>query len=128
VWRIIGFIPNLDGVSKKKLMKKHSDYHALLNVVLAPMALLQTYNGLAWKRDYNGILFDVILKIPILFLCVDSEGQDKLVGRRMIYSSGSGTFTGHICRYCDVPYNEKDNPFYEGKLTKASEIAKPLAQ
>jgi Plavaka transposase len=48
-WRIIGFIPNLDGVSKKKLTsdEKHSDYHALLNVVLAPLAVLQTNNGLA---------------------------------------------------------------------------------
>jgi hypothetical protein len=39
-WRIIGFIPNLDDVSKKKSTsdEKHSDYHALLNVVLAPLA------------------------------------------------------------------------------------------
>jgi hypothetical protein len=67
VWRIIGFIPNLDGVSKKKLTydEKHSDYHALLNVVLAPLAVLQTYNGLAWEMDYNDVLFDVILKVPI---------------------------------------------------------------
>jgi hypothetical protein len=78
--------------------------------------------------DYNGILFDVILKIPILFICGDSEGQDKLVGIRMIYSSGSGIFNGHICWYCDVPYEETDDHFYSGRLTKASEIAKLLAQ
>jgi hypothetical protein len=58
--------------------------------------------------DYNDVLFDIILKVPILFICGDSEGQYKLVGRQMIYSSGSGTFTGHICRYCDVPYDKTD--------------------
>jgi hypothetical protein len=117
-------------VSKKKLTsdEKHSDYHALLNVVLSPLAVLQTYNGLAWKMDYNDVLFEVILKIPILFICGDSEGQHKLVGRRMINSSGSGTFNGHIWRYCDVPYEATDNPFYDGKLTKASDIARFLAQ
>jgi hypothetical protein len=41
-----------------------------------------------------------------LFICRDSEGQDKSVGSRMIYSSGSGTFNGHSCRYCDVPYDK----------------------
>jgi hypothetical protein len=116
-------------VSKKKLTsdEKHSDYHALLNVVLAPLAVIQTYNGLAWKMDYNDVMFEVILKIPILFICGDSEVQDKLVGSRMIHSSGSGTFTGHICRYCDVPYDSTDNPFYDGKLTKASDIARLMA-
>jgi hypothetical protein len=78
--------------------------------------------------DCNGVLFDVILKIPILFICGDSEGQDKLVGRRMIYSSGSCTFNEHSCQYCDVPYEETDDPFYSGRLMKASETAKLLAQ
>jgi hypothetical protein len=129
-WRIIGFIPNLDGVSKKKLTstEKYSDYHSLLNVVFAPLVKLQSYSGIAWKMDYKGVLLEVILKIPILFICGDSEGREKLVGRRMIYSSGSGTFNGHICQYCDVPYDETDNPFYHSKLTKASNIAKLLVQ
>jgi hypothetical protein len=95
---------------------------------VAPLAVLQTYNGLAWKMDYNDVAFEVILKLPILCICGDSEVQDKLVGRRMIYSSGSGTFNGHICRYCDVPYEATYNPFYDGKLTKSSDIARFLAQ
>jgi hypothetical protein len=54
-WRIIGFIPNLDGMSKKKLTsnEKDSDYHSLLNVVFAPLVLLQSYNGITWKMDYK---------------------------------------------------------------------------
>jgi Plavaka transposase len=113
-WRIIGFICNLDGVSKKKLTttEKYSDYHSLLNVVFAPLVKLQSYNGIALKMKYKGVLLEVVLKIPILFICGDSEGQDKLVGRRMIYSSGSGTFNGNICQHCDVPYDETDNPIY----------------
>jgi hypothetical protein len=60
-WRIIGFIPNLDGVSKKKLTltEKHSDYHSLLNVVFAPLVKLQSYNGIACKMVYNDVLYEV---------------------------------------------------------------------
>jgi hypothetical protein len=127
---IFGFILNLDGVSKKILTsdEKNSDYNSLLNVALAPLAVLQTYNGLTWKMDYNDVLYEVILKVPILFICCDLKGQDKLVGRRMIYNSGSGSFTGHICRYCDVPYDKTNNLSDKSKLTKASEIANLLAQ
>jgi hypothetical protein len=43
-WRIIGFIPSLDDVSKKKMTsdRKHSDYHSFLNVVLVQLAALPT--------------------------------------------------------------------------------------
>jgi hypothetical protein len=74
---------------------------------------------LLWKMDYNGVLFELALKIPILFICGDSEGQDKLVDRSMIYSSGSGTFSVHICWYCDVPHDSTDYPFYVGRLMKS---------
>jgi hypothetical protein len=69
----------MDGVSKKKLTstEKHSDYQSLLTVVFAPLVKLQSYNGIAWKMNYKGILLEVILKIHILFICGDSEGQDK---------------------------------------------------
>jgi hypothetical protein len=42
----------------------------------------------------------------------------------MIYSSGSGTFSRHIFWYCDMPYGSADNPFYDGKLTKSSDISR----
>jgi hypothetical protein len=57
--------------------------------------------------DYKGVLLEVLLKIS---------------WRHVIYSSGSGNFNGHICRYCDVPYDATDNPFYHSKLTKAADI------
>jgi hypothetical protein len=106
-WRIIGFVPN----KKLTSTEKYSDYHSMLNAVFAPLVKLQSYNGIASKMDYKGVLLEVLLKIPILLICGDSEGQDKLVSRRMIYSSGRGTFNEHICWYCDVPYDETDNPF-----------------
>jgi hypothetical protein len=78
--------------------------------------------------DYKGVLLEFLLKIPILFICGDLEGQDKSVGRCMICSSGIGTINGHICWYCDVPYDKTDGPFYRGRLTKSSDIAKLLVQ
>ncbi len=127
-WRIIGFIPSSSTITGRKLTssQKRSDYHAMLQVVLAPLEQLQKCHGLAFDMTYKNTKLSVSLKIPILFICGDSEGQDKLVGRRLTYHSiGEGM---HICRYCNVPYTETDNPHFKSKLTKASKIAKYIQE
>jgi Plavaka transposase len=122
-WRIIGFIPSSSTITGRKLTpeQKRSDYHTMLSVVMAPLEQLQKYNGLAFEMAFRGSKFSVSLKIPILFVCGDSVGQDQLVGRQMKYHSL--TENAHLCRYCDVPYKDSDNPFFEPTLTKASKIA-----
>jgi hypothetical protein len=54
-----------------------------------------------------------------IVICGDSEVQDKLVGRCMIYNSCSGTLYRHISWYCDVTS--------VGQLTKSSDVARLLA-
>ena len=110
-WRTIGFIPNLDNVSNENLTAddKADDYHALLKVILAPLVDLQNEeNVIEYVFDYNGVLYPVVLKVPILFVTGDSEGQDKLVGRIANYSSNKDT--ARVCRYCDIPANVMDDP------------------
>jgi hypothetical protein len=127
-WRIIGFIPSSANIANKQLSsdEKQSDYHSMLNVVLSPLAQLQSFKGLAWKIQYNEMMYDVSLKIPILFICGDSEGQDKLVGRRLQYHN---LVAGrHICRYCNVPYEKSDDPFFSGSHTKSNTIKKYIAK
>jgi hypothetical protein len=117
----------MDHVSNKilKSEQKQADYHSLLNVVLAPLSELQSFSGLTWELCYKNQMYDVSLKIPILFITGDSEGQDKLVGRRIQYHNLSAT--AHICRYCNIPYGKTDDPCYKKrKLTKASMIEEYL--
>ena len=125
-WRTIGFIPSMEKFSSKNVStdQRNADYHFLLKVVLSPLAALQSQGGLPFSFKYKNTIFDVNLKIPILFVTGDSEGQDRIVGRKVQYNlinDGS-----HICRYCNVPYNELDNPLfldqYNQQFTRASEL------
>jgi hypothetical protein len=126
-WRTIGFIPSMDVVSNRKLNseEKQQDYHALLNVILSPLVELQQFKGLEWDLCFKETVYKVSLKIPVLFITGDSEGQDKLVGRRLQYSNLSSK--AHICRYCNVLYHQTNDPFFKpGKQTKASKIKEYL--
>ena len=127
-WRIIGYIPNQSTIRNKRLSsdEKNADYHAMLNVVIAPVAKLQASNGILWDLNYRGTTYRVNFKIPVLFICGDSEGQDKLVGRRIRYHSLGGE--QQICRYCDVPYDQTDNPEYKSRPTKQRKIETWLRQ
>jgi hypothetical protein len=93
----------------------------MLKVVMAPLQELQKSSGLAFEMPYRGSMFSVSLKIPLLFICGDAQGQDILVGRRKVYHNLTGN--QHICRYCNVPYDQTDNPLFKASLTKASRIA-----
>lgn len=127
-WRIIGYIPSTDTVANSKLSsnEKQSDYHAMLSVVLGPLVFIQSFKGIAFKLIYKKQLYDVCLKIPILFICGDSEGQDKLVGRRLVYSNITGA--KHICRYCSVPFDKTDDPTIRAPKTMAASIQKYISK
>jgi hypothetical protein len=110
----------MDVVANKviKSYEEQEDNLALLNVVLSPLAALQQFPGIAWELNYKDVIYKVSLKIPVLFITGDSEGQDKLVGRTLQYSNLKPT--AHICRYCNVPYEQTDDPDYKPRLTKAT--------
>jgi hypothetical protein len=106
------------------LHQKAEDYHPMLIVVLSPLSELQTFNGIDLDLEYKNTMYCVSLKIPILFVTGDSEGQDKLVGRSLQYSNLRGTKL--ICRYCNVTYDNTDNPYAKATPTKSSTIASYL--
>ena len=127
-WRTIGFIPALDQVSNKKLSadKKNNDYHSMLTIVLSPLIRLQSDNGIDYEIDYDDSKIKVTLKIPILFVTGDSEGQDKLVGRKNQYI---GINEGaHICRYCDIQYDLIDQPLVLTTMTPIPTKASMIEQ
>jgi len=123
-WRTIG-LPNMDHLQNKKLDadKKQADYHAMLNVIISPIATLQTKsNGIYWKLPWKGKLHPVILKFPVLFVMGDSQGHDKLCGQKLNYSQSAT----HLCQYCDCPIAETDNPYYRFKYQKQEHLQKLL--
>ncbi|MGL4757811.1 MAG: hypothetical protein ACRCXZ_00605, partial [Patescibacteria group bacterium] len=123
-WRIIGYIPSTISISTQKLesYEKQSDYHSMMEVVLAPVIQLQKNHSITWNLNYGAESYEVSLKIPVLFITGDSEGQDKIVGRRLVYSNLRNA--AHICRYCNVPYHKTDEPLFKSSFTKSSKIQK----
>ena len=130
-WRVIGFVPSLSNINNKNLTsgQRLDDYHSILRMIFTPLKKLQSYDGLAWKLNYRNSLFDVVFKIPILFITGDSEGHDKLVGRKKQYNLL--VENRHICRYCNVSMDQCDNPTYvndsaDFEYTKSSTVRKLL--
>ena len=60
--------------------------------------------------------------IPTLFIIGDTDGHDKLVGKFGTRNSN----VKRLCRYCDCPFEQTDNPSYFYKLNKADFIAKKI--
>ena len=48
----------------------------------------------------------------------DSQGHDKLCGQILNYSLGAS----HLCRYCNCPLSQTDNPYYRFKYQKQKQV------
>jgi hypothetical protein len=86
-----------------------------------------------YQEQYDFFLWDMIIqqsKVQIAFYPVfgyiigDNEGHDKLVGRYLNRMN-----VQRLCRYCDTPIEQSDNPFYsKWKHTHASEISNLVSE
>jgi hypothetical protein len=122
-WRTIGYIPNMAKIEMVNMTstQKQEDYHAMLNVIVTPLAKLQQLEGIAWKMMYKNKVHQVVFKIPVLFISGDSVGHDQLVGRTMSYANAN-----FLCRCCNCPAAETGNPYFKFKPTKQSKIERLL--
>lgn len=102
--------------------KKNYDYHSTLTIVLSPLIRLQSDNGI----DYDDNKIEVMLKIPIIFVTGDSQGQDKIVGRKNQYISVNEG--AHLCRYCDIQYDLIDQPLVLTTMTPTPTKASIIEQ
>jgi hypothetical protein len=104
-WRPLGYIPNLGLQSKAesthglKKEEKIKLYHDVLCKILAPLGKLQNEGGLPFCLHYRGVDYQVILKLPILFIVGDTEGHDHLCGRYNSRAHG----VARLCRHCTTP-------------------------
>ena len=76
----------------------------------------------AWKYSIDGKQYDLVLQIPVLFIIGDTEGQDKICGR---YTSRSNV--QKLCRYCNIPFSETDDPDFKFKYNQHEKIMKCVA-
>ena len=90
----------------------------MMTVILSSLVKLQQTGGIAWRLKYKGVVHDVVLKIPVLFIIGDNEGHDKLCGR---YLSSQAE---RLCRYCDCSFNDISNPDVQFSYTKQAHVEK----
>jgi hypothetical protein len=122
-WRSIGYITDqahIENLSTDKTAKMQ-DYQYMLEIILESYKKAQQ-NSIAWQLNVRGTLQKVSFLIPTLFIIGDTDGHDKLVGKFATRNAN----VKRLCRYCDCPFHETDNPFYRHTLTKADFIAKKI--
>ena len=116
-WRTLGYIPDLQKKEQDQVGEKMQDYHDILSIILKTFNDAQR-NPIIWRFCLNdGIDKFYALKIPILFIIGDTEGHDKLCGR---YSFRKNPY--RLCRYCNVSFEETDDPYTKYEYTRQSEV------
>jgi len=120
-WRVIGYIPNQTRhVTAKEAVKKLDDYHFILRHILAPLAdSITNKGGIYWEFPGNVVDNDGKRKAGLAhfyFSCLlgDNEGHDKACNH---YGNRTSKCPC-LCRRCDTPFAETDNPYYPYKLLK----------
>ena len=106
------------GQKKDNSQGKVHDLHAMLDVIFAHYAKLQE-TGFVWDLFYqNELIEDVQFVLFTPFMKLDTAEAEQLCGK---YGSRSGNVKC-ICRYCECPTDEADDPFAEYRLKKMANI------
>ena len=116
-WRPMGYIPNLDHLAPRaRAIDKLHDYHYCVEILMSEMIAYQRLQGIDWRFPVEGGDFiDMKLHIPLLYVIGDTEGHDKMAGRKVDRASGES----RQCRSCDVWHRECDNPYVYVEKTDA---------
>jgi hypothetical protein len=107
-WRTLGYIADQSALPAKSSQIKSQDYHHMISIILKEFKDAQR-ESFQWQLHFNDSEFvDVHFIIPVLFLIGDTEGHDKMAGRYL-----SRNRIKRLCRYCDISYDDSDNPDFE---------------
>ena len=130
-WQIAGYIPDLcnensgqssyDNMSNKKQnIAKRKDYHAMLRYILEDFINLEQSEGIIMEfpNESNTELIKYRFKFVILFIIGDAVGHDKLCDRFASY----GKKVNRICRDCNCPSDQLNNPKFNCTFTKRSTL------
>ena len=118
-WCRLAHMPNLDHLAPRAdATAKLRDYHVILRIMMEELIQFQRLGGIEWTLRLDNKDVDVRLQIPVMFCIGDTEGHDKLVGRKVERQS----MTNNQCRCCDVSHVGCGNPYEQVNLTKAETI------
>ena len=118
-WRPMGYIPNIEHLAPRaKPEDKLRDYHFCLRIVMSEMIEYQKLGGIAWTLRGGQGNIPCRLQIPLHFIIGDTEGHDKLAGRKVDHASGKS----RQCRCCDIHHEDCANPYAKFTLTKCQKI------
>ena len=107
-WMSLGNVINQSRseYKKKSSQERLDDYHRVLSVLFTDVKKVQRDGGLSFEIPYKGSRHSVVLKMPVLFIVGDTEGQDRLACR---FSNRSAKVK-KLCRYCTVSTDDADDP------------------
>jgi hypothetical protein len=150
-WRCLGFVPNYSKEDAKgKMIFKESghvgyketygdddegeeerhphapkvhpatDYHTILGVLLESLKQL-IVDGMVVNIKYKGKLYkDCELVFFVPFVKCDGDEGDKLC----LHYRSRNSNVQQLCRYCDCPTNETDNPLVKFKYKEEEKLKK----
>lgn len=107
-WRTLGYISDQAYIPTETTREKLEDYHQMIDHLLQDYKRCQNQK-FKWRLHFpNEDPIDVNFVLAVLYIIGDTDGHDKLAGR---YTSR--TNVARVCRCCDIPFSETDNPEYE---------------
>jgi hypothetical protein len=107
-WRTIGYIKDQAYIPTETTREKLNDYHQMIDHLLQDYKKCQNQK-FKWQLQFpNENPIDVNFVLAVLYIIGDTDGHDKLAGRFT-----SRTNVARVCRCCNIPFNETDNPEYE---------------
>ena len=106
-WRTLGYIADQSYIKTKNSFEKNQDYHHMISEILSEY---KEYQGklIEWDLTSESELSNTItvyFKLFVLLIIGDTDGHDKLAGR---YTSRNGI--KKPCRYCNISFEETDEP------------------
>lgn len=117
-WRPLGYVQNQSLHPSEGGLGVSIDYHFMLKEIFKSLVEVQAKEGIQWDLSYRGTVYHVVFKLPVLFIIGDTEGHDKMVGKYLNRTK----MVKRLCRYCDTPNEETDNPFFKYRYVNQAEV------
>jgi Plavaka transposase len=122
-WRTLGYILDQSQISTNSSDEKMKDYQEMTSQILQSFREVQS-KAIGWKLNVGETSIPVFFRTPVLFIIGDTDGHDKLVGK---YANRTNKVK-RLCRYCDCPFDQTDDPYYKFTLNKRRDIFKLIAE
>lgn len=120
-WRSIGHIADAFMSGYHEPIEKAKDYHQMMSFILSELKTMQSSGGVAWDLHYNGK--NRVTFVPVVHMIItDTKAADDMVGKIQFRGTTADQMPARLCRFCDTPSSEIDQPQHQYILTQATDI------